>query len=121
CDFAKHCHRAVLDGRPDPLEDIGPAAILLRRRSRPLGLWMDRQAMKLARVGRQAEAESLIHASIQYRSSPHAWLSAAVVKFPSVSKGWLQLKQLLRGRSSSPKASPKAASEKVKLSHQPDA
>ena len=92
-DFAVYCARERLAGCPDPLDQKGPVAALMRPRSKTLAFDLSHAAGRQALNGNRQEAEFLLAAAFNERPILLAWLMRLMVWLP----GLKHLRKLING------------------------
>lgn len=92
-DFAVHCARERLAGRPDPLQAGGPVAALMRPRSKALAEDLAYAAKRRALRGSREDAELLMAAALREHAGAKVRLAQAMVHLP----GLVQARAVVRG------------------------
>lgn len=92
-DFAIHCARERLAGRPDPLDRDGPVAALVRPRSATLADDLAFAAWRRALRGDRAEAEFLLAAALREKPTMAAVKTGILITMP----GLQALRRTVRG------------------------
>ncbi len=90
-DFAIYCHKECLAGRDDPLDRLGPAAMLLRAPSARLTEKVIHQSLRLLNQDQDGLAHALARAGHVYRPSMRTRIGLFALKYPFL---WAWLRRI---------------------------